>query len=129
MPVPPKHISGALTCLWLQTHAESWQGSTRSTPPPRPPARTPQDRGACKLRGPPRQLELPLGGGGRLSIRKRPAPLRVPQTDAAPGGEVGVGGRWGELGLLLGLRLQPTPARVYSCLTETPSTPGLGPGP
>lgn len=33
-----------------------------------------------------------FGGGGRISLWKRPAPLRVPQTDAAPGREVGVGG-------------------------------------
>lgn len=62
-------------------------------------------------RGPPRPRVLPLGSAGHISIWIRPAHLGVPQTDAAPGGEVGVGGRWGGPGLL-GLRLQPAPAQI-----------------
>lgn len=103
--------------LWLQTHAEPWQQDSAGAQPLHRRPRTPAP---ARSQGPPRLRELPLGGRGRLSIRKRPAPLRVPQTDAAPGGEVGAGGRWGGPGLL-GLKLQLTPARVS--IPAWPRTP------
>ncbi|KAL4684351.1 hypothetical protein H8959_022045 [Pygathrix nigripes] len=87
----------------MQTQAQSCQVSHQSTPQYELP-RTAAPAGCL---GPPRPRELPLGGGGRISIWKRPALNLVSQTDAAPGGAVWVGGRWGG-SVLLGLRLQPT---------------------